>query len=341
MRCADENLWWTGPRVPARGGLPAGSPPAVLAEGLTRRYGSRTAVDDVALRVGRGEIYGFLGPNGAGKSTLVRMCCTLLRPSSGRLEVAGHDVVGEPHAVRARIGVALQEAALDDHQSGRELLVLQGRLHGLRTAQVRVRVAEVLDLIDLGPAVDRRIASYSGGMRRRLDLAAALVHRPEILFLDEPTTGLDPDHRAAVWDEVRRLNTELGMTVFLTTQYLEEADALARRVGIIAGGRLVAEGAPEALKRAHGQERVEADIDGDAGAALRALDGVPTLRAVAAGPSRITVHAADGAAAAPEVVTALARGGTPVRRLTVRAPTLDDVFASVTAAARAGAGMAS
>jgi len=328
---------WRAKKDPQPSG-DGGPAPALEARGLTRRYGARVAVDRLDLVVPRGEIYGCLGPNGAGKSSLVRMCCTLLRPSAGRVRVAGRDVVTEPQEVRARIGVALQEAALDEGQTGRELLVLQGRLHGLRPARIRTRVAEVLDLVDIGSALDRRIATYSGGMRRRLDLAAALVHRPEILFLDEPTTGLDPEHRAAVWAEVRRLNTEVGMTVFLTTQYLEEADALAHRVGIITAGRLAAEGSPAELKAAHGRHRVEAEVDGDVAAAVAVLRRVPALAAATAGNGAVVVHAPDGAAAAPAVVAALAGAGTTVRRLTVRTPSLDDVFASVTAAGRAGVG---
>ena len=222
---------------------------AVLTTGLVRRFGSLTAVDGLNLEIRRGEIYGFLGPNGAGKSTLLRVLCTLLRPSAGRAVVAGYDVVDQPQEVRFRIGVALQEAALDDRQSGRELLSLQGRLYGLRSSEIRIRLNDVLDLVDIGDAIDRRIGTYSGGMKRRLDLAAALMHNPEVLFLDEPTTGLDPTSRASVWSEVRRLNAELGMTIFLTTQYLEEADELADRVGIISRGRLVAEGPPDVLKR--------------------------------------------------------------------------------------------
>src|SRR3984957_8742406 len=222
--------------------------PAIVTKDLVRRFGATAAVDGVDLAVRQGEIYGFLGPNGAGKSSLVRMLCTLLRPSGGPAIVAGCDVIEQPAEVRVRIGVALQEAALDDRQSGRELLVLQGRLYGLRSAEIKRRLAEVLDLVDIGPAIDRRIGTYSGGMKRRLDLAAALIHNPQVLFLDEPTTGLDPSSRAGVWAEVRRLNVELGMTIFLTTQYLEEADALADRVGIISEGRLVAEGTPDALK---------------------------------------------------------------------------------------------
>ncbi|MEY2460497.1 MAG: type transport system ATP-binding protein, partial [Acidimicrobiaceae bacterium] len=227
---------------------------AVLAEGLRRQFNGTTAVEGLDLEITKGEIYGFLGPNGAGKSTTVRMLCTLLAPTGGRAMVAGHDVATDPGAVRLRIGAALQDVALDPKQTGTELLRLQGRLYGLSTRAIDRRVQQLGELIDLGDALDHRIATYSGGMKRRIDLAAALVHNPEILFLDEPTTGLDPISRARVWAEVRRLNEELGMTIFLTTQYLEEADELCGRVGIINKGRIVAEGSPDELKRAVGSD---------------------------------------------------------------------------------------
>ncbi len=303
---------------------------AVLTRGLVRRFGSQTAVDELDLEVRRGEIYGFLGPNGAGKSTVLRMLCTLLRPTAGSASVAGHDIVGEPQAVRVRIGVALQEAALDDRQTGRELLALQGRLYGLSSTQIRARLERVLELVDIGSAIDRRISTYSGGMKRRLDLAAALVHNPEVLFLDEPTTGLDPLSRVAVWTEIRRLNVELGMTIFLTTQYLDEADTLADRVGILSRGRLVAEGAPAVLKHSIGQDVIEAEVDGEDPAGLDALRSIEALDAVTATSGRITVTTSDGPAALSAV--ALALGGTRlnVRSLTVRTPTLDDVFMELT-----------
>jgi ABC-2 type transport system ATP-binding protein len=214
---------------------------AIHAEALVRRFGDRAAVDGVDLAIRRGEIYGFLGPNGAGKSTTVRVLCTLLTPTSGRAVVAGHDVATEPERVRLRIGVALQEAALDPKQTGIQLLRLQGRLYGLSGMEIDRRLAVLAKLVDIGEALNYPISTYSGGMKRRLDLAAALVHNPEVLFLDEPTTGLDSVSRTRMWGEVRRLNRDLGVTIFLTTQYLEEADALADRVGIIDGGRLVAE----------------------------------------------------------------------------------------------------
>jgi ABC-2 type transport system ATP-binding protein len=220
---------------------------AVQAEGLVKHYGDVEAVRGVDLRVERGEIYGFLGPNGAGKSTTVKMLTTLLSITSGTARVAGVDVAREPDAARHKIGVALQEAGLDPRQTGRELLVLQGRLFGLSGREAGARAAELLTLVELTDAADRRIKGYSGGMKRRLDLASALVHQPEVLFLDEPTTGLDPASRLTVWDEVQRINRR-GTTVFLTTQYLEEADQLCDRLAIIDGGLIVRQGTPAELK---------------------------------------------------------------------------------------------
>ncbi|MCC6340390.1 MAG: ATP-binding cassette domain-containing protein [Acidimicrobiia bacterium] len=205
------------------------------------------AVRGVDLDVRRGEVFGFLGPNGAGKSTTVRMLTTLMTITAGTAWVAGVDVAADPHAVRARIGVALQEAGLDPRQTGRELLVLQARLFGMTRGEGAARAQELLELVELTDAADRRIKGYSGGMKRRLDLASALVHRPDVLFLDEPTTGLDPVSRLTVWDEVRRVNAS-GTTVFLTTQYLEEADQLCDRIAIIDAGLIVREGTPRALK---------------------------------------------------------------------------------------------
>ncbi len=211
------------------------------------REGEVEAVRGVNLEVRAGEIFGFLGPNGAGKSTTVRMLTTLLTITSGRAEVAGFDVAREPDNARSRIGVALQEAGLDPRQTGRELLVMHGRLFGLSAERAKDRAKELLDLVELGDAADRVIKGYSGGMERRLDLAAALVHEPDVLFLDEPTTGLDPASRLTVWEELRRINGH-GTTVFLTTQYLEEADQLCDRLAIIDDGRIVCEGTPQDLK---------------------------------------------------------------------------------------------
>src|SRR4051794_1405822 len=239
---------------------------AMRAEALVKHYRNRAgvieAVRGVELRVRAGEVFGFLGPNGAGKSTTVRMLTTLLSITSGVAEVCGVDVASEPDAVRRRIGVALQEAGLDPRQTGRELLVLQGRLFGLSASAAGARAGDLLALVELEDAADRRIKGYSGGMKRRLDLASALVHEPEVLFLDEPTTGLDPASRLTVWDEVRRINGR-GTTVFLTTQYLEEADRLCDRLAIIDGGLIVREGTPAQLK---------ADLR-----ARRGLEADPTL----------------------------------------------------------------
>ena len=303
---------------------------AVIASGLVRRFASTVAVDGLDLCVGRGEIYGFLGPNGAGKSTVVRILCTLLKPTAGTACVAGYDVVRDPKSVRIRIGVALQDAAIDDRQTGRELLTLQGRLYGLSAAHVRTRLAEVLDLVDIGTAIDRRIGTYSGGMKRRLDLAAALVHNPEVLFLDEPTTGLDPHSRAAVWSEVQRLNRELGMTIFLTTQYLDEADTLADRVGIISSGRLVAEGSPADLKHAVGHDVIVAEVEGEGSGAVDTLRVVEGLDSAWNADGTITVNTPDGSAALGTVAVALGRTGLHIKSLTMRTPTLDDVFMEMT-----------
>jgi len=303
---------------------------AVLTEGLQRRFDDNLAVAGVDLEVPPGEIYGFLGPNGAGKSTTVRMLCTLLLPTSGRALVAGHDVASQADAVRLRIGAALQEAALDDKQTGRELLRLQGRLYGLHRDEINRRLADLEKLVDIGDALDDRIGTYSGGMKRRLDLAAALVHNPEVLFLDEPTTGLDPISRAKVWEEVRRLNEQLGMTIFLTTQYLEEADQLAHRVGIINGGKLVAEGTPDELKRTVGTDLVVVEVEGDDERAKAVLDGLDVVESVAVAGTEILAHTADGAAAISPVAVALAAAGIRVRALTLRTPTLDDVFLELT-----------
>jgi ABC-2 type transport system ATP-binding protein len=244
--------------------------------------------------------------------------------------VAGYDVVADPQSVRMRIGVALQDAALDERQTGRELLTLQGRLYGLSSAQIRMRLTAVLDLVDIGSAIDRVIASYSGGMKRRLDLAASLVHNPQVLFLDEPTTGLDPHSRARVWNEIRRLNRDLGMTIFLTTQYLEEADTLAHRVGIISSGRLVAEGPPSTLKRSAGHDVIVAEVEGSTCRAVDALHSVDGLGAVSMTESSITVDSPDGPAALGSVAVALGRAGLHIRSLTMRTPTLDDVFMELT-----------
>ena len=279
------------------------SPPSRSPASCASSRAGIRAVDGLDLAVAAGEIYGFLGPNGAGKTTSVRILTTLLRPTAGVARVAGHDVVGAADAVRREIGVALQEAAIDPLMTGRELLRMQGALHGLRGPAARARAAELLERVGLTQAGDRRVGGYSGGMRRRLDLALALVHRPRVLFLDEPTTGLDPTSRGALWREVRALNDD-GTTVFLTTQYLEEAEQLADRVGIIAAGRLVAEGTPddaEGARRASRRCTSSWRIPASAG---RARDALAAARRARAGRSRDAVprrpaHARRGRARSP------------------------------------------
>jgi len=304
--------------------------PAVRTEQLERHFGDTKAVNGVDLEVSTGEIYGFLGPNGAGKSTLVRVLCTLLLPSAGRAEVAGHDVAVDPVGVRLRIGVALQDASLDPAQTGDELLRLQARLYGLRRHEIEQRVRELAELVDIGDAIHHRIGTYSGGMRRRLDLAAALVHNPRVLFLDEPTTGLDPMSRTRVWDEVRRLNRDDGITIFLTTQYLEEADELADRVGIINRGRLIVEGTPAELKRRVGSDLIVARVDDGAERACAAVEAVRGVEKVDLHGNELTIHVSDGSAALSPIAIALDGCGVHVHDLVLRTPTLDDVFLELT-----------
>ena len=303
---------------------------AIEARNLVRSFGDNHAVDGVNLTVSRGEIYGFLGPNGAGKSTTVRVLCTLLSPSDGSASVAGYDVVKDAAKVRVRIGVALQEAALDDKQSGREILELQARLFGLSASDRAERVERSIELADLDDAIDEWVETYSGGMKRRLDLAASLIHDPEVLFLDEPTTGLDPVSRVRVWDEVRRLNQKFGVTVFLTTQYLEEADALADRVGIIDQGRIVQEGTPSDLKRSVGADVIVVNLTDNLEQAVAAAEALPAVDEVTIGPQGLTISTADGAGLVAEVAVAFSRQGISPQSLTVRTPSLDDVFLRAT-----------
>lgn len=303
---------------------------AVVTEKLRRSFDDLVAVDGIDLQVRAGEIYGFLGPNGAGKSTAVRMLTTLLMPTSGTAFVAGRDVIREPVEVRLRIGAALQDAALDPKQTGRELLRLQGRLYGLSGRDIDMRIGELESLIEIGDAIKRQVGTYSGGMKRRLDLAASLMHNPEVLFLDEPTTGLDPISRSRIWDEVRRINRELGVTIFLTTQYLEEADALADRIGIITHGKLAIEGTPAELKRQLGSDVIVARVDGDAQDAKRAVESIEAIEAVDVYDEELSIRVANGAGFISAVALALNESSIRVRELTLRTPTLDDVFLSVT-----------
>ena len=298
---------------------------AIQVHALERTFsGDVKAVQGVDLEVAEGEIYAFLGPNGAGKTTTVRMLTTLLRPSGGSATVAGFDVVKEASKVRRAIGVAHQEAALDPLMTGRELMRLQATLHGIPKAEAQRRGDALIDRVGLTNAADRRVGTYSGGMRRRLDLGTALVHEPSVLFLDEPTTGLDPASRAAIWQEVRKLNDE-GTTVFLTTQYLEEADQLADRVGIIDEGRMAAEGTPAQLKAQVGKPRLELrlaegsrelcqDVLARFGDPLPPKDGV------------VVVALEEGAATIAPIIRALDEADIAVQDLHLVEPTLDDVF---------------
>jgi ABC-2 type transport system ATP-binding protein len=307
-------------------------------EALVRDFkGGVRAVDGIDLQVTPGEIYGFLGPNGAGKSTTVLVLTTLLPPTSGTARVAGLDVVHEGAAVRRAIGASLQESALDPFLTGREHMRLQSALHGLGKLEREERGTQMLERVGLTDAADRKVGGYSGGMKRRLDLGLALVHSPRLLFLDEPTTGLDPQSRAALWDEVRRLASE-GVTVFLTTQYLEEADVLADRVGIIDRGRIVAEGTPKDLKAAIGRPSVEAipenPADKDRLEAVLHRFGEPA----AASPQGVAARLPEGVGDLAEIVRTLDAEGLKIADLRLHSPTLDDVFLAKTGRSLEGAG---
>jgi ABC-2 type transport system ATP-binding protein len=313
---------------------------SIEAEGLVRIFkkGPR-AVDGIDLRVEPGEIYGFLGPNGAGKSTTVLVLTTLLPPTAGVARVGGYDVVKEGPSVRRVIGAALQEAALDPFLTGREHLRLQTAMHGISGAERVARTNELLARVGLSEAADRKVRAYSGGMKRRLDLALALAHRPRILFLDEPTTGLDVQSRTALWEEVGRLAKDEGVTVFLTTQYLEEADFLADRVGIIDHGRIVAEGTPEELKAEVAAATVEA-MPGDPaelGALAEILERFGTQTAGSPGAIAVQLSNPDGNLA--EIVRTLDGAGVHIAQLQVHEPTLDDVFLAKTGRHLEGAAM--
>ena len=313
----------------------------IVVEGLVRTFkGDIHAVDGIDLQVAAGEIYGFLGPNGAGKSTTVHMLTTLLPPTAGRATVAGFDVASQGADVRRHIGAALQEAALDMFLTGREHMALQGGLSGLSKAERTRRGDELLERVGLTEAADRKVGGYSGGMKRRLDLAMALVHHPSILFLDEPTTGLDPQSRSALWDEVERLAREDGVTVFLTTQYLEEADVLADRVGIIDRGKIVAEGTPDALKRDIGGDTVEA-IPADPHDIERAAEVLSRFGEPAAhSPKSAAVRLSQGAEQLADIVRALDDEGVALAHLQLHSPSLDDVFLAKTGRSLEGAGAA-
>jgi ABC-2 type transport system ATP-binding protein len=303
----------------------------IIVENLVKHYpGDVKAVDDISLKVESGSIFGFLGPNGAGKSTTIKILTTLALPTSGRATVGGFDVVSEAESVRRIAGVALQDIGIDPLMKPVELLSLQGQLFGASRAQARARAHELLDLVQLADAADRRAGTYSGGMRRRLDLAMALVHQPRILFLDEPTTGLDPASRRDVWTEVRRLNSELGITIFLTTQYLEEADELAEIVAIIDNGRIATEGSPAKLKASLGGESINLLFDTRelAERAMSELSGMGDRLQLDRDVVRLYMNRASELI--PAVLNRLQQAETSPISLTLTQPTLDDVFLQVT-----------
>ena len=300
----------------------------IVAQNLVRYFGDVKAVDGIDITVKTGEIFGFLGPNGAGKSTAVRMLTTLLRPTSGTATVAGFDVAKHPDEVRRRIGVALQDAAIDPLMTGTELLRLQAVLYGIPQAQMKNRASELLERVGLTAAADRRVGTYSGGMRRRLDLALALIHQPTVLFLDEPTTGLDPMSRMSLWEEVRRLNNE-GTTVMLTTQYLEEADQLADRIAIIDAGKIVREGKPQDLKAGVGFPTLLITVPSDQTERAKAvLATFGDMRPTAEGSLGVGLRG--GANVVTDVVRKLDEASVRVQHFEINEPSLDDVFAEAT-----------
>ena len=303
----------------------------IVVENLVKAYpGKVTAVDGVNFRVDEGKIFGFLGPNGAGKSTTVKILTTLALPTSGHVTVGGYDVVSQANEVRRVAGVALQDVGIDPLMKSMELLVLQGRLFGASKADAASRAKELLDLVNLSEVAERRAGTYSGGMRRRLDLAMALVHQPSVLFLDEPTTGLDPVSRRDVWREVRRLNRELGITIFLTTQYLEEADELADTVAIIVGGKIVTEGSPAKLKAAMGEESINLAFETPELAEQGRSTLAPMGTRIQLDRDMVRLYLSQAAGAIPGVINRLQNVGLAPVALTLTQPTLDDVFLQVT-----------
>ncbi len=302
---------------------------AIVAEELRKRYKDVQALDGVSFAVRDGEVFGLLGPNGAGKSTAVRTLTTLTRPDSGRAFVAGEDVIRHPNRVRGSIGYVAQDSGVDREATGRENLLLQGRIHAMAGAPLRARVDELLELVGLREAADRVARTYSGGMKRRLDIAIGLVHRPRVLFLDEPTTGLDPEARVALWAEVERLAQQESLTILLTTHYLEEADRLAERVAIMSRGKIVVEGTPEELKANLRGELVTVefgDTNGrleDAAEIVRSFDGATD---VGVDGRLVRARVPNGAQAIPTILSTLDGGGFQVESVTTARPSLDDVY---------------
>jgi ABC-2 type transport system ATP-binding protein len=313
---------------------------AIEAEGLVKTYPPDVrALDGVSFSVPEGVIFGLLGPNGAGKSTTVKILTTLSTPDSGSARVAGHDVLREAARVRRAIGVVAQNPGVDGELTGRENLVLQGRIHGLPGPELRRRADQLLEQFGLAEAADRVARGYSGGMKRRLDIAVALVHRPKVLFLDEPTTGLDPEVRVAMWEEISRLAREEGITILLTTHYLEEADELASQLAIVDRGRIVVQGSPEALKGELQGDAVHVELAEPAqnGDANGALDRLAEVHEVMVDGRMVRARVADGARAVPRVMAALESASIPVASVTVSRPSLDDVYLRYTGRAFAEA----
>jgi ABC-2 type transport system ATP-binding protein len=300
---------------------------AIEVENLRKSYGAVQALDGVTFSVREGEVFGLLGPNGAGKSTTVRVLVTLTRPDEGRALVAGHDAVRHPNRVRHSIGYVPQDSGVDINATGRENLGLQGHIQGLRRKEVRSRVDELLRLVDIEDAADRVVRGYSGGMRRRLDIALGLVHRPSVLFLDEPTTGLDPEARAALWVEVERLARQEQLTILLTTHYLEEADQLAERVAIVSRGRVMVQGRPEELKQALRGEGVAIELqDGRAPEAAEVVARFDGAQETTVDGRIVRTRVPNGAQAVPGLLSALETQGLPVVSVTTSRPSLDDVY---------------
>jgi ABC-2 type transport system ATP-binding protein len=300
---------------------------AIAVEGVTKRYGDVQALDGVSFAVREGEVFGLLGPNGAGKSTTVRILVTLTRADGGCAEVAGHDVAREARAVRRSIGYVPQSSGVDRFASGRENLTLQGRIQGLGGSALHERVGELLQIFGLTEAADRVVDGYSGGMKRRLDVALGLVHRPSVLFLDEPTTGLDPEARAAMWDELARLATRERLTILLTTHYLEEADRLAGRLAIVSRGRVVVEGTPEELKRDLRGDAVSVELaNGRVGGASATVSALGTVHEVTVDGRLLRARVDNGAQAVPQILSTLEAEGIGVASVTIARPSLDDVY---------------
>lgn len=304
---------------------------AIVVEGLSRKFKKQEALKGIDLTVKKGQVYGFIGPNGAGKSTAIRILTTLLLPTQGSATILGLDVIKQPRQVKLKIGAALQELSLDPKQTGTEMMTLQGRLYGLKSGEIKRRIDELSPLMDIGDAVDRLTGTYSGGMKRRLDLALSMMHQPEVLFLDEPTTGLDPVSRQRVWEQIREINEKLGITVFLTTQYLEEADELTDRISIIDDGLIVVEGTPEELKHTVGADILVVKVQDDTvEQAIKVAQSINGVQKVENYGDELSISTSDGPRMVSAVALKLNEANVNVSEITLRTPTLDDVFLKYT-----------